>query len=183
MNELYENLTSNVKFYNQLDDYQKDAVACGYRILHGNGHYPGKKGVMLFGPPGTGKTIMACALSLFQGTDALLVGRAFASPDVRKKIKKYQDEYGFFGNFDCVSYQKFADRDKMPTSVLRKYDTAVFDESHVLRNWTPGYTQRLFKVKQTIPKFIFMTGTPYIKGPWDIMYCFENVWVPKVLFH
>ena len=143
---------------NKLYPAQREAVL---KLVHILNEYPG---AILRADEGTGKTIMAAQLASILDKKTLFVGNAFAKKDVEKKLEQYT-EWGIEADITCVSYHAFGNINKINPN---DYEFIIFDECHMLRNWTNNWTQRFVRLRNK--QFLFMSGTPMIKSPKDFMY-------------
>ena len=127
------------------------------------------KGAILRGEEGTGKTIIATQISEDRG-NILWVAPAKDLKSIAGKVRSYQEEMGLARDdvFKFVSYQCFGNVNRMSIKELNKFDFIVFDECHNLRNWKNSHTQRF--VRTHIPKYLFLSGTPMVKNPRDMIY-------------
>ena len=131
-------------------------------------------GAMLRGEEGTGKTIISAQVAS-QFYKALYIAPAKAIPDIKKKLKQYQEEYGITHNIeDVISYDKFKDEHKVTAWSLRKYPLLIFDECHIMKGWGHGATQRMRRLSLNGRKFLFMSGTPKITSEFDLIYCLRQ---------
>ena len=123
-------------------------------------------GAVLQGGEGVGKTLMACEIASNKGK-TLWVAPAKVLKDLKEKREQYASEFNISTEIDFISYNKFAMLKHLPASKLRRYKLVVFDECHMLRNYSASYTKRFVKIGNPC---LFLSGTPVIKSPKDFIY-------------
>ena len=125
------------------------------------------RGAVLRGDMGVGKTWIACDIAS-KYKNVLFVGKASSLADLRDKMSQYERDTGNLLNITAISYQGYANPKKMSTTQLSKYDLFIWDESHLLRNYSASYTTRY--CRGTKGKHLHLSGTPLLNSPKDFLY-------------
>ena len=129
------------------------------------------KGAILRADEGLGKTYMAAELA--KGKRALWIGPAGSLKDVKKKVDAYDPD----NTIEFVSYHGFGNIDKIPAKQLRLTNFFIFDEAHMLRNYSASWTQRFVRITTHGKRFLFTTATPAIRSPKDFVYILRKTGV------
>ena len=129
------------------------------------------KGAILRADEGLGKTYMAAELA--KGKRAMWIGPAGSLKDVKKKVDAYDPD----NTIEFVSYHGFGNIDKIPAKQLRLTNFFIFDEAHMLRNYSASWTQRFVRITTHGKRFLFTTATPAIRSPKDFVYILRKTGV------